>query len=693
MSRPISQSPFIKPASTQSAPLSNQAGQLNPEQQRAVRHISGPLLVLAGAGSGKTSVITRKIAHLIENCDTPARYIAAVTFTNKAAREMKQRVGKLLSKSAVRGLTVSTFHNLGLNIIRREVSALGLRSGFTIFDSEDSRSIIKELLISDGNEDLIDMAQNQISRWKNSLLSPEQASSQAENKGEEVLARLYGRYQQALTTYNAVDFDDLIFLPIQVFQQHPDRLGKWRQRIRYLLVDEYQDTNLAQYELVKLLAGERQKLTVVGDDDQSIYAWRGANPENLTQLQADFPDLEVVKLEQNYRSTARILKAANSLIANNPHVFDKTLWSDLGFGEPIRLIRCPSEDAEAETVVNEILYQKMRRGCRFRDFAVLYRGNHQAKLLELKLQAQTVPYQLSGGTSFYARTEIKDILAYLRLLVNPDDDNAFLRIINTPRRQIGHTTLEKLSLYARDREIGLYAACGELGLGQVVTDPALDRLRRFQHWFDSVVRNCHSNQPMSAIREMVNDIDYESWLVENASSTAVAEGRMKNIHLLLDQLEKSLKKHDDEDDPDSIDAAIARLVLMDLLDRQAEESADDRVQLMTLHAAKGLEFPHVFLIGMEEGLLPHRNSVESGDIEEERRLAYVGITRARQTLTFTLTAKRKQFGETSNTTPSRFLDELPADDIEREGFGEAVSDEQKKQKGRKSLGDLKDLFN
>ena len=675
-----------------STPLTKNHSQLNPEQQRAVQHISGPLLVLAGAGSGKTSVITRKIAHLIENCDTPARHIAAVTFTNKAAREMKERVGKLLPKASARGLTVSTFHNLGLNILRKELGALGLRSGFTIFDAEDSRNILKELLISNGEETLVELAQHQISSWKNAFLPPDQALSRADSKGEEALALLYGRYQKALTTYNAVDFDDLIYLPVRIFHQHPERLGNWRQRIRYLLVDEYQDTNLAQYELVKLLAGERQKLTVVGDDDQSIYAWRGANPENLSQLQTDFPDLEVIKLEQNYRSTARILKAANTLIANNPHVFEKTLWSDLGFGEPIRLIRAPNEDAEAETVVNEILYQRMRRAGKFRDFAVLYRGNHQAKLLELKLQAQTVPYQLSGGTSFYARTEIKDIMAYLRLLVNPDDDNAFLRIINTPRRQIGHSTLEKLSHYANDREIGLYAACDELGLGEHLGDAALGRLRRFRHWFDGIVRHCHSESPIGAIREMIEDINYEDWLMENASSTAVAEGRMKNIHLLIDQLEKSLKKNQDEDEPDTIETAIARLVLMDLLDRQAEESADDRVQLMTLHAAKGLEFPHVFLIGMEEDLLPHRNSIETDDIEEERRLAYVGITRARQTLTLTMSAKRKQFGETRETMASRFVDELPANDIEREGFGETVSDEQKKQKGRESLDALKGLF-
>jgi len=668
---------------------------LNPQQQKAVHYIDGPLLVLAGAGSGKTSVITRKIAYLIEKCGVAGRNIAAVTFTNKAAREMKARVGTLVKGKAARGLTISTFHNLGLNIIRRELVHLGYKNGFSIFDSEDSRTLIKELMITktEIDPDLINIAQQQISKWKNELQSPQQAMSHAESDGEQALGLLYERYQQALKAYNAVDFDDLILLPVQLFRDHPEVLGKWQQRIQYLLVDEYQDTNMAQYELVKMLVGDRQALTVVGDDDQSIYAWRGARPENLEQLQVDFPHLEVVKLEQNYRSTARILRAANTLIANNPHAFEKALWSDLGFGDPIRIIRCGDEESELERVVNDIIENHMRRGCFYRDFAVLYRGNYQARLLEIKLQSQTIPYHLSGGTSFYARTEIKDIMAYLRLLANPDDNNALLRVINTPRRQIGPTTLEKLGTYANRRETSLFAAIDEIGLQSEITGQHLEKLQRFKHWMEKIAERCERDDPIKAVREMINDIDYESWLHQNASSGSVAEKRMKNVEFLVTQLERAIASEmEDPDCENPVQNAISRLILRDQLDRQEEESADDKVQLMTLHAAKGLEFPHVYLIGMEEEILPHRSSIEQDTVEEERRLAYVGITRARQTLTMTLASRRKQFGEVHKTEPSRFLDELPADDLEREGFGEELPPEVKKQKGQESLNALKDML-
>lgn len=437
---------------------------LNPQQKAAVKYIDGPLLVLAGAGSGKTSVITQKIAYLINQCGISARHIAAVTFTNKAAREMKARSGKLISGREASGLTVSTFHNLGLTIIRRESKLLGFKRGFSIFDADDAKNLLKELMLRDSDLDAehLDLAQNQISRWKNNLLSPSQALSQAESSGEQAIAMVYERYSQALRAYNAVDFDDLILIPACLFRDHPDILEKWQNQIRYLLVDEYQDTNHAQYQLVKLLVGTRRALTVVGDDDQSIYAWRGAQPENLAQLNEDFPGLNVIKLEQNYRSTGHILKAANQLIDNNPHVFSKSLWCEMGPGDPLRLIRTANEEVETERVVNEILDMRLRKHCHFRDFAVLYRSNHQAKLLEMKLQTQGVPYHLSGGTSFYARTEIKDIMAYLRLVVNSDDDNAFLRIINTPRRQIGTTTLEKLGHYANERQLSMMDAMDEI---------------------------------------------------------------------------------------------------------------------------------------------------------------------------------------------------------------------------------------
>ncbi len=670
------------------------ASSLNPRQSEAVHYIAGPCLVLAGAGSGKTSVITRKIAYMIEECGYSAKNIAAVTFTNKAAREMKERVGKLVKGRTARGLTVSTFHNLGLNIIRKELKTLGLKAGFSIFDSEDAKSLIKEIMLKQNelDTDTVDLVQSQISNFKSAMLSPEAALNAANSAGELCIARVYERYNQALQAYNAVDFDDLICLPVKIFNEHPNILERWQHKLRYLLVDEYQDTNESQYQLVKFLVGNRGGLTVVGDDDQSIYAWRGARPENLALLKQDFPTLHVIKLEQNYRSTARILKVANAVISHNPHEFTKTLWSDFGMGEPLRLIRCPTEDAEAERVAMEILSNKMRRGASFKDFAILYRGNHQSRILELKLQQNQIPYNISGGTSFFARAEIKDIMAYLRLIVNGDDDNAFLRVINTPRRQIGTSTLEALGRYATEREIGLLTACDEVGLQTVVGSKGLDRLREFSHWLNRVRDNCHTNNPVIAIREMIEDIDYEGWLHQNASSAKVAEKRMQNVWYLTENIENAIARDEDaEDNEDYVKNAIAKLLLMDLLERQEEADESDRVQLMTLHASKGLEFPHVYLVGMEEEILPHRNSIDDGNIEEERRLAYVGITRAQKTLTLTMSASRKQFGEKMETSPSRFIEEIPEEDIELEGFGRATA-AQVEQKAAQTVSNIMSMF-
>ena len=665
---------------------------LNPRQREAVDYIDGPLLVLAGAGSGKTSVITRKIAHLINHCNYSARNIAAVTFTNKASREMKERVGQLVQGPASRGLTVSTFHNLGLNIIRKEHKELGYKSGFSIFDQQDAHALIKDLLLQQhgGDADQADTIQHKISNWKNDMVSPAQAAQQAEGPADLLCATAYEHYQRALKAYNALDFDDLILIPVQLFLGREDVLERWRRKIRYMLVDEYQDTNITQYLLVKLLVGDRGKLTVVGDDDQSIYAWRGARPENMAQLQTDYPNLKVIKLEQNYRSTARILKAANEVIAHNPHVFDKSLWSELGYGDPIRIVRCRNEEVECERVVTEILDHKLRNNTQFCDYAVLYRGNHQSRLLELKLQHHQVPYNLTGGTSFFSRHEIKDIMAYLRLIINTDDDNAFLRIINTPRRKIGAATLEGLGTFATKHDISMYSACNEQGLEVEVGEAGIKRLREFTHWLDGVRERCQGEKPIWAIREMVADIDYEAWLHQNSSSSAVAERRFGNVNILIEQLENTLAKVDQEDN--SIEAAITKLVLRDLMEQQEEEEeASGKVQLMTLHASKGLEFPHVYMIGMEEELLPHRSSIEEDNIEEERRLCYVGITRAQRSLTLTLCAKRKQFGEMIDCAPSRFLDELPYDDVVWEG-GPDQDQELAKERGRQTLASLKNLF-
>lgn len=647
--------------------------------------------MLAGAGSGKTSVITRKIAHLIQNCGIRAQYIVAMTFTNKAAREMKERVATLLRPGEGRGLTVCTFHNLGLNIIRKEHDRLGYKPGFSIFDESDIKALLSDIMQKEySGDDGIDEIKNMIGAWKNDLILPPEALEKARNPREQTAAIVYTHYQRTLKAFNAVDFDDLILQPVKLFQEHPDVLERWQNRVRYLLVDEYQDTNASQYLLVKMLIGMRNQFTVVGDDDQSIYAWRGARPENLMLLKEDYPSLKIVMLEQNYRSTSRILRCANVLIANNPHAFEKQLWSEMGVGDEIRVIRCKNEEAEAERVAMEILTLHLRTDRPYSDFAILYRGNYQAKLIELKLQHHQVPYRLSGGNSFFGRQEVKDLMAYLRLLVNPDDDNAYLRVINVPRREIGSTTLEKLGNYSTERGISMYAASEEMGLGEHLDARYTERLQRFKHWLDGVRHKVALEDPIAALHEMIRDIDYENWIRQQTASDKAAEFRISNVWFLVEALKNTLEK--DEEGEMTIEDAIGKLVLRDMLERQQEEEENaEGVQMMTLHASKGLEFPYVFIMGMEEEILPHRSSIEADTIEEERRLAYVGITRARQTLAFTYAAKRKQYGEIIDCTPSRFLDELPPDDLAWEGLDDAPV-EVKAARGNNALADIRAML-
>lgn len=667
--------------------------QLNPRQKEAAKYIDGPLLVLAGAGSGKTSVITRKIAYLIDACGLKPHHIAAVTFTNKAAREMKERVSALVGKGGAKGLIVSTFHNLGLNIIRSELTAAGYKTGFSILDQDDCKGILRDVMIRDHGDagDMLELVQNTISNLKNDLITPEQAVKQAGSPQEMMIAQVYVVYQRMLKAYNAVDFDDLIMVPTLLFRDHPEVLTRWQHKIHYLLVDEYQDTNTSQYELVKRLVGHRTGLTVVGDDDQSIYAWRGARPENLSQLKVDYPSLKIVKLEQNYRSTGLILNAANHVIENNPHEFDKKLWSDKGYGDPIRILKCRNDEVESERVATEIIERRLRYGAKYSDFAVLYRGNHQSRMIEMKLQSYQVPYKISGGQSFFGRNEIKDMMGYLRLLINPTDDAALLRIINTPRREIGPSTIEKLGEYAAMRGVSMLSAVNEMGLEQQLTPKSLDRLRRFAHWLEVITRNAYSGDPVAAIKEMISDIDYEGWLMQNSGTPHQAERRMKNVWFLVDSISRMIEKADELGDECTIEDAVAKLVLRDMLEQKEQENEDDQVQLMTLHASKGLEFPHVYIMGMEEELMPHRNSIEANTIEEERRLMYVGITRAKRTLTLSYAAKRRQYGEVLDTTHSRFLDELPEADIEWEGKKE-LTPEEGYQKSLDAIADLQALF-
>ncbi|NQY33981.1 MAG: DNA helicase Rep [Alteromonadaceae bacterium] len=663
---------------------------LNPGQNEAVKYVSGPCLVLAGAGSGKTGVICQKIAYLIQKCGYKARNIAAVTFTNKAAREMKERVGKMLGKDLTRGLTVSTFHSLGLDIVRREIKTLGYKPGFTLFDDQDSMALLKELTADefDGDKDLLSKLQSMISNWKNDLHLPDAAIKMSGDADTAQYAEFYASYQKHMKAFNALDFDDLILIPTLLLKNFPEVRNRWQNKIRYMLVDEYQDTNASQYEMVKLIAGEKGLLTVVGDDDQSIYSWRGAKPQNLVLLGEDYPSLKLIKLEQNYRSSGRILKCANVLIANNPHVYDKALFSELAYGVELRVIQTKNEENEVERIVGELIGHRFLNKSQFRNYAILYRGNHQSRLLEKALMTNRIPYKISGGTSFFSRSEIKDVMAYLRVLVNPDDDNAFLRIVNVPRRENGPTTLEKLGSYANIRQISMFAASFELGLEQHLTGRGLVSIQRFTNWLVGTADHAERGDTAAVLRSMIREINYEDWLYDTSPSAKAAEMRMKNVTQLFSWVTEMLEGSDDEE-PMTLAQVVTRLTLRDMMERNEEEDNSDQVQLMTLHASKGLEFPYVFLIGMEEGLLPHQTSIDEGSVEEERRLAYVGITRAQRELIFTYARERRQFGEVSRTEASRFLHELPQDDLIWELGQTKKSAEHKEQSAKNGVAGLR----
>jgi ATP-dependent DNA helicase Rep len=517
--------------------------------------------------------------------------------------------------------------------------------------------------------------QSIISNWKSALLLPRDIANQSATCEEELLAiKVYEKYSQILQAYNACDFDDLIRLPVQLLQSNKELLSKWQQKVHYLLVDEYQDTNASQYLLIKLLMGERQTFTVVGDDDQSIYAWRGAVPENLKQLNTDFPTLKVIKLEQNYRSSGCILECANHLISHNPHLFEKKLWSGLGFGELVRVVRVLDEFSEARQVAAEIITHKLRQKTNFSDYAILYRGNHQSRLFEKALRDKTIPYQITGGQSFFSKSEIKDALAFLRLISNHSDDNAFLRVVNIPKRGIGLTTVEKLTSFAAENALDCFSACQTLAFQTLISEKIQQSLQAFCCMIEQAKATVESKEPLEdSLMKVLTEINYEHHLFESIDSADLAMKKMKNVRELMRWLGDLSSR---EDEPLSFQDVLQKVLLIDSLDRDQEEQSA-KVQLMTLHASKGLEFPHVFLVGLEEELLPHKNSLQEGSIEEERRLAYVGITRAQKTLTMTLALRRSRYGEVCECVPSRFLEELPERCIVQSGLKKNDGEEKK----------------
>lgn len=665
------------------------APDLNPAQRQAVLYLDGPCLVLAGAGSGKTRVITQKIAYLLRECAYPANRVVALTFTNKAAREMSDRVRQLVDARMAKGLTVSTFHSLGLRFLREEAEQAGLKPGFSILDSNDALGIIQELMATTDKARLRAVQQT-ISLWKNALMSPDDADKAAGSPNDVEAARVYRNYSATLAAYQAVDFDDLIRLPALLLSQNEQVRNRWQARVQYLLVDEYQDTNVCQYQLVRWLTGSRAMFTAVGDDDQAIYAWRGATVENLANLTVDYPQLKVIKLEQNYRSVQTILNAANRVIGHNPNIFGKKLWSDLGAGEPIQVTPMDTDEAEAESVAIRLSAARFERRAEWRDFAILYRSNQQARVIEQALRDLRIPYVISGGQSFFDKPEIRDILSYLRLIANDADDPAFIRAATTPRRGIGQSTLQTLGEFAAQTHLSLFQAVFEIGAAGKLASRQLEPLESFarfvQHIQQRAGRAVNVQQPQQALLlqgadthdavdgmkddsaaaildDLLNTIQYERHLYDILDEKP-AQNRWQNVLELISWLKRKAR----EDDMNLFEL-VQHVALVTMLER-SDEDDPDAVRLSTLHASKGLEYPHVYLVGVEEGLLPHLGRDEDDldpataadarvqRIQEERRLMYVGITRARRSLHLSWCKRRRRAREDLIRERSRFIEEM-----------------------------------
>ena len=670
---------------------------LNPAQREAIRYLDGPCLVIAGAGSGKTRVITQKIAHLIASGVAPGS-IAAITFTNKAALEMQERlhllggVPKPRSASKTEPMShpqngqtntqlpkdhaplVCTFHSLGVRILRANGTSLGLKRQFSILDADDAQSIVQTSLATTDRK-LARAGLSAISLWKNNLVMPDRAIATAKTEQDRQFARAFADYQATLEAYKAVDFDDLIRLPVLLFQKDPQALQSWREKLRYLLVDEYQDTNACQYELLKQLVGPRQAFTAVGDDDQSIYGWRGATLENLKSLGVDFPKLKVIKLEQNYRSCQAVLTAANALIQRNPKLYPKTLWSELGPGDPIQVLQAEDDETEARLVIQRIQARKFEGRGKFSDFAVLYRGNYQARILEQALRLEKIPYVLSGGQSFFERAEIRDLMAYLRLLVNVDDDPALIRAITTPKRGVGNQSLQALGVYAGERKSSMFEALFEAGFESRVQARQLEAMRAFGAFINRMHQRAKKEPAAALFDELLSAIEYQAHL-QDQSDQKTAATRWQNVLDFVAWIKKRAEDADTPGESQNLMSVAQDLAILSQLDRK--DADQDAVRLSTIHAAKGLEYPHVFIVGCEEGLLPfHRESSFSaaseaseetntevpeagfsGRIEEERRLMYVAVTRAQRSLTLSWCKERKKARDVSRQQVSRFVPEM-----------------------------------
>jgi ATP-dependent DNA helicase Rep len=644
------------------------ADTLNNAQMQAVHHLDSPCLVLAGAGSGKTRVITHKIGRLLQAGLAPSQ-IAAITFTNKAAAEMRERAKALVGSKAAKPLVVCTFHALGVRMLRQDGERVGLKPNFSILDSDDVLGLLRD---AGGTTDAATARRWQwtISLWKNQGLDASAALGVAADENERQAAVVMQRFEERLKAYQAVDFDDLIGLPLALLQRDEQARAKWRNTFAHVLVDEVQDTNSVQYELLKQLVGEQGMFTAVGDDDQSIYGWRGATIDNLKRLPQDYPSLKVITLEQNYRSTGAILAAANKVIAANPKLFEKKLWSEFGAGEPVRVLECDGEEHEAERAVVNIQTRRGEGGqVKYSDFAILYRANHQARVFEQKLRAAQIPYKVSGGQSFFDRAEIRDLCAWLRLILNNDDDPAFLRAVTTPKRGIGHQTLSALGEFAGKFKVSLFEALFADSLHTALAAKAVGSLHefgRFVNDFEYRARQAVGGEAARRVLlEWLKDIGYEQHLYDGEDSEKLAAARWTNVLDFVEWIalraggEKAAEAGEVADDPKSLmDVAQTISLIQSLAERGGEQ---DVVTLSTLHAAKGLEWPHVVLAGINEGLLPFKSQDDEMTperLQEERRLMYVGITRARTTLAVSTLRRRKRGRELVAGVPSRFIAEM-----------------------------------
>ncbi|WP_343184031.1 UvrD-helicase domain-containing protein [Buchnera aphidicola (Ceratovacuna keduensis)] len=634
---------------------------LNYVQKYAVEFISDPCLVIAGAGSGKTRVIINKIIYLIKNCGVQAKNIFALTFTNKAANEMKERIKNVLGKNKTNSINVSTFHSLGIKILKLDDNNLYIKSNFSIFDRYEQKIILKDITKNFLNKDskLLKKLVFFISKCKNEFIDYKIAKKIAKNSLDYVFANCYEVYEKYLRNFNILDFDDLVFLPVLLLKNNIFLRNFFKKKVKYLLVDEYQDTNIVQYKLIKLLNNSKN-FTLVGDDDQSIYSWRGANPNNFFLLNNDYPNLKIIKLEHNYRSSGRILNAANMLISNNSHLFSKKLFSNLKYGSSINIISANNEFDECNRVINEITKFCISKNYKYNDFAILYRNNQQVKILEKIFLTRSIPYKIFSNTSLFNMLEIKNLLNYLKLIINPNNDFSFLQVINTPNRKIGKITLSKLKLLSKNNNISLFESCLSKKLYKILNKNSINNLKNFVSWFNKILIFSKSN-PSKVLYKIVKDTNYVSWIKKKNSNLEKLNICIKNLNIFLLWVKNFCKNKDEN----------YKLIFQEIIEKLLVEDENEKknfkekqfVKFMTLHASKGLEFPFVFIIGMEEGILPHYTSIINNDIDEERRLIYVGITRAKKQLTLTFSKVRKRFGENISTIPSRFINELPKKDL------------------------------